>query len=825
MTDPSPAARPFRPLSLLALALVIAGPLAVDADAQMGRRGRGGGNGPARPDAVAKKADEPKSYDDVITDKAVTDIGLINTHRIDEDLFFEIPPATLDTDILWVVQVARTTAGAAYAGSPVQDRVVRFEKRGEKILLRDAQFRMRADTKDAVKIAVEASSIDPIIAVFDIEAYGKNQAPVIKVTDFFRSNHSEANVQRSLGAGSLDRGRTFIEEVRSFPGNVETKVLATYAPGQASATAGRRGGPGGFGGPSRPRGTVTAVVHHSMVKLPDNPMKPRKHDERVGYFSVGFEDYAQMQNHQFERDRYITRWRLEKKDPEAEMSDPVKPIVFYVGRGVPDKLKPFVKRGIEKWATAFEAAGFSNAIRAEYAPDPREDPEWDAEDARHSVIRWVPSATENAFGPHVHDPRTGEILEADVRMYHNVMKLARDWYFAQCAATDERAQKLPMPDDLIGELVEFVVIHEVGHTLGLPHNFKASNSYTVEQLRDPEWTKKNGTAPSIMDYARFNYVAQPGDGAALIPAIGPYDLYSIDWGYRQFPSNADETAELEAIIAKQIDEPMFRFGGGGDYTSQTEDLTDDAIEATRLGLANLERITNLVVEASCAPGKNYDQLANMYDAILSQWNREMGHVAGLVGGVEEINIWYGQADQRYFPLESDRQRAAVAFLVENALQTPTAMMPNDVIDRLTGNGVADRVLSSQSRVVNSLLSARRVDRMSEHADRIGDDAYAPADMMDDLRDGIFAEMNGNDAIEIDVYRRNLQRTYVDRLGGVIEAPSASSDLPALARGELVAIMMMTNEAASSRAEDATVKAHLADLHARCRKALDTENDV
>ncbi|MFG0313322.1 MAG: zinc-dependent metalloprotease, partial [Phycisphaerales bacterium] len=490
------------------------------------------------------------------------------------------------------------------------------------------------------------------------------------------------------------------------------------------------------------------------------------------------------------------------------------PIVFYVGRGVPEFLRPYVKAGIEQWQPAFESAGFKNAIIGKYAPSEEEDPNWDAEDATISTIRWLPADIKNAFGPHVHDPRTGEILEADVRMYHNVMTLVRDWYFVQAAACDERAQKLPMPNDLMGELVQFVVAHEVGHSLGLPHNFKASASYTVEQLRDPEWTKANGTAPSIMDYARFNYVAQPGDGAALLPAIGPYDHYSIEWGYRQFDD--DEKAGLEALAKKQIDEPMYRFGGGrGDPTTQTEDLTGDAVEATRLGIENLKRIAGFMVEATCEEGEDYGLLENMYDQLWGQWNREIGHVISYVGGIEEINLWYGDADKRYFEVSPERQRAAVEFLIENALGEPEAAMVNeDITLRLSATGVADRVAGAQARVLRSLMSAGRIDRMSEVASRT-DDAYAPSEMLDDLREAVFGE--GMVAISsLTLRERNLQRAYVDILIDAMNGTSATSDFPALARRQL---QMVRSRIRIGRADDVT-QAHLSELRSRILDALD-----
>lgn len=815
--------RSLRQISWLVLLFLVAPPIPAQEDEKAGDR----------PDAEGRKKKEAiQPYDKVITAEAKSDPGLFLVHRVADKLYYEIAAGSLGKECLWVTQVARTQSGHGYGGgTPVGNRVVRWELKDETVLLRDVKFRIRADVEDAVRNAVEATSLEPIIKTFPVKAWGKDKAAVIDVTDLFKGDVPEFSAKRRLDSSGADKERTFIEGVRSYPTNIEAEVTVTYKlrsdegggrPTPPAPAPDRRRRPEGAR-PDPSSGGVTVLLHHSMVLLPAEPMRARRHDDRVGFFNVAFEDYG-AQEHEVKNVRHVTRWRLEKKDPAAAVSEPVKPIVFHVGRGVPDRWRAAVKKGIEMWQPAFEAAGFRNAILAKDAPTEAEDPEWNAEDARYSTIQWLPSTIENAMGPHVHDPRTGEILEADIIIYHNVLKLCRDWYFVQASPCDERAQTLPLPDDLMSDLLAYVVAHEVGHSLGFPHNMKASSAFTVEQLRDPEFTAKHGTEASIMDYGRFNYVAQPGDGARLIPRIGPYDFFAIEWGYREHRdarTHAEEKIRLDALVAKQVDNPVYRFGDPNpseDPSQQTEDLGSDAVRATELGLKNILRVAGYLVKACCKENEDYELLRNMYDELLGQRNRELGHVANVVGGMVRANLRFGHADRQWEPIPSERQREALAFLNQHAFQTPKELLDADILRRLEPDGAADRLVSGQRGLLRSLVADQRVKRMAEHAALFPADAFTPREMMDIVQRGVWTELD-RPSVTIDLWRRNLQRAHVEVLAAEVDRKDAATDLPSLCRGQLQAVLDLVRRALP-RAADQDTRLHLEDQRVRIDRTLE-----
>ena len=777
---------------------------------------------------------EIRPFDRVITKDAKSDDGIFTVHRIKDRIYYEIPKDKLGREFLWVSQIAKTTLGAGYGGQAAGNRVVKWERRGDRILLRAVSYEVIANPAAPIAKAVEAANHNPIVMAFNVEAEREGNA-VIEVTRLFTTDVPEFSGRTRVGARAFDANRSFVERAVSFPENIEIEATHTYNNPPQEAAAGGRGGPpapGGRGGaPPLRSGSHSVVMHYSMVLLPEKPMQARLFDERVGYFSTSKIDYS-VDEHRAPQRRFITRWRLEKRDPNAALSEPVKPITYYIDPATPKKWVPYLKAGVESWQAAFEAAGFKNAVIAKEAPTAEQDPDWSPEDARYSVIRWLPSTIENASGPHVHDPRSGEILETDIQFYHNVMNLARNWYFVQAGALDPRAQKLPLPDDLMGKLVQYVAAHEVGHTLGFQHNMKASSMYTLAQVRDPKWVKENGHTPTLMDYSRFNYVAQPEDRIAvedLIPKIGPYDKWATMWGYKPIPaakSPEDEKKTLDEWAREQDAKPYLRFStegsGGSDPGELTEAVGDaDAVASTTLGLKNLERIAGMLMTATTTKaGDPYTDLEEVYGRLLGQWSLEMNHVAAIVGGYNSQQKHIGQNGVRFNLIPRTKQEAAVKFLLDNAFHAPKWALQSDILRRIEPVGVLDRVESSQSRVLNSLLSSARINRLVEQEALDGQTAYAPLDFLADVRKGVFSEVYGTTAQPIDAYRRNLQRAYVETLGNRVNGAQAQSDdARAFFRGELK--QLDADLAPGPRtATDRATQLHLADLRMMIARALD-----
>ncbi len=773
---------------------------------------------------------ELRKYEDVITKEAKSQKGIFGVHKVGEKYYFEIPKSALDKLMLWQAEVAKGPGGSSWGGSTLGNEVIKLERRGNKLYMWKVGFRKRA-TGAAVKTAVEAASTDSIIAVFPIEAEGKDKSAVILVTRMFMHGLPDLSISRAAGGGgSIDESRSYINAVKAFPTNVESETLLTFS-----------GGGGPFGG----SGSKTAVVHQSFVMLPEKPMRGRYFDPRVGYFTESFESYDSPKPWTV-TNQFITRYRLEKKDPGASVSEPVKPITFYISREVPEKWRSYLKKGVEDWNPAFEKAGFKNAIVCKDAPTKAQDPNWDPEDARYSVIRWVAEPTMNAMGPHVHDPRSGEIISAHIIFWHDVVKLAQTWYFVQCAANDARAHKLPLPDALTGDLLRYICCHEVGHTLGLRHNHRASQAYSISNLRDPGFTSKYGSVASIMSYGRFNYVAQPGDGVKnLIPVLGPYDDFAISWGYKPIAAKSaeDEKKTLDEWAARQINEPFLRFGGEDgptmvDPTVLTENIGSDPVEATAMGLKNLDRVMDFLVAATTEKGEDFDLLEEVYKSILAHRRNWYSAVAKQVGGVVEYRTLGGRGDETFVRVPREKQKEAVRFLIASLFTTPHKLLNPKIVNQFKYTGVANDIMNQQKSVLSSLLDSSRLNRLFDAEVMGADKAYTVVELVGDLQSGLFSELK-SPAPKIDPLRRNLQRAYLDTLAKEFEPKASPASSPGFPRGipsfggnrvsELravarVSLARLAKEiaAAQPKTKDAATAAHLEDVLSEIHAALNDD---
>lgn len=782
----------------------------------------------AKPVKKAGK-DDIQPYDKVITKEAKTDDGLFKVHKIDDSFFYEIPDSLFEREMLMVTRIAKTASGLGFGGGKQNEQVLRWQKKDKKVLLRVVSHNVVAADSLPIHEAVVNSNFEPVLFTFPIKAISKDSLhTVIDVTDLFSKDIKPLGLpewsRKNYKVSRIENDLSYIESIKSYPLNIESRHVKTYNAGDPPSNS--------------DTGTISIELNNSMILLPKVPMMRRMFDERVGWFTSNQTDYG-LEDQRSKTVTYLDRWRLEVKDEDiekfkrGELVEPKKQIVYYIDRATPEKWRTYIKQGIEDWQVAFEAAGFKNAIIAKDPPTVEEDPEWSPEDIRYSVVRYLASPIPNANGPHVSDPRSGEILESDINWYHNVMSLLRGWFFVQTAAINPDAQSPEFKDEIMGRLIRFVSSHEVGHTLGLPHNMGSSVAYKVEDLRSAEFTKKYGTAPSIMDYARFNYIAQPEDkGVALMPDIGVYDKYAISWGYRPIldaKTPEDEKKTLDSWILKYAGNPMYRFGHqqAGDVvdpSSQTEDLGDDAMLASEYGIKNLKRIVPNLIKWTTKNGEGYDDLDEMYGHVISQFNRYMGHVSNNIGGVYEHYKTSDQAGAVYTYVDKNHQKRALDFIQDNLFETPEWLLDKEIFGRIEFAGSTERVRGLQERTLNNILSLGKMARMIENEALNGNEAYKLIDMTRDLRNGVWSELRSGK--KIDTYRRNLQRAHIDRLEYLMTAENQSgrtnspyvkstavntsqSDIRAVVRAELVSLQSAIRSGLG-RTGDSMSRIHLQD---------------
>ena len=789
----------------------------------------------------------PRPYSEIITSKAKTSLGMFKVHFLDDKYFFEIPKNLLKREILVVNRISKAptsgrTAGLSYAGDDIGQNVISFERgNNDNIFLRTISYAEYAkDSTSPMFMSVNNSNIQPIEFVFDIKAYSRDSsAVVIDVTDMVSGDNDvlflDNGTKRRANLSAIQKDKSYVVTVKTFPINVEVVTVKTYSSSPTAPTP----------------GNITLELNSSMVLLPQNPMQPRYYDARVGYFTVGYTDFD-LNPQGVKRISMVKRWRLEPKEEDmekykrGELVEPKKPIVFYIDPATPPKWVPYLIQGVNDWQTAFEKAGFKNAIIGKRAPTKAENPEWSLEDARFSAIVYKPSTIPNASGPSVADPRSGEIMESHINWYHNVMQLIRNWYFVQASPLDSRSRKMVFDDELMGQLIRFVSSHEVGHTIGLRHNFGSSSSVPVEKLRDKAWVEANGHTPSIMDYARFNYVAQPEDNVGskgIFPRIGDYDDWAIDWGYRMFADNKSPEAEKTALnkwVMEKMKNKRLWFGDGesnrDDPRNQSEQVGDDAVKGSLYGIKNLKRIVPNLNEWTKEANEDYANLEMMYGEVTNQFNRYNNHVLRTVGGIMKTPKVTEEPGMVYETVSKAKQKEAVYYLNENLFKTPDWLINNEVYGKTGLNGL--KVIGDlQEGIIGGMLRASTLNKLVQASAFSGTETYSIPEMLTDVKRGVWSELATRKPV--DVYRRQLQQMYIDRMDVVLNPPppvvlplgfpqqgrgfappvdNDYVDVQASVRAHLTALRAEVNAAALTSTDQMT-KIHLKEMSRRIEKAL------
>lgn len=807
-----------------------------------------------KPDAPKEAPkNEPKAFRDIITAKAKSSVGLVTSHKVDDKWYFEIPDSIFNREIMTVTRYSKTPAGGAiFGGEEVNRQVIAWERGPEnKVFLRSISYVIVSpDSTKPIFKAVKNSSADPIIGSFDIKSIRKDTSVLIDVTDIFKGDNQVFSLspftKQLYKISDFKADRSYIQSIRSYPINTEIRTVKTFGTQSPPITPPPIPTPGIYLPAGLDAGVITMEFNTSMIILPKRPMRKRIFDPRVGYFATSFGTFGE-ESQKSDEETFAVRWRLEpknaadaQKQKRGELIEPVKPIVYYIDPATPLKWRKYLKLGIDDWQKAFEKAGWKNAIRGEYWPE--QDTTMSLEDARFSVIRYFAAEIQNAYGPNVNDPRTGQILESHIGWYHNVMRLVRNWYMIQAAACDPRARKKDFDDELMGQLVRFVSSHEVGHTLGLRHNMGASSATPVEKLRDKAFIAQNGHTSSIMDYARFNYVAQPEDGVTdFFPRIGDYDAWAIEWGYKNFPdakSAEEEKKLLNDLTKEKVKNPRLTFGtevSPSDPRYQTEDLGDNAMKASDYGIKNLKRILPNLNDWTKENGESYSELEELYNNVVAQYRRYMGHVTKNVGGIYDTPKTYDTPGAVYETVPKDRQKEAVAFLNAQLFETPTWMLDENVVNKIRPDVGVESIKAIQDATLSSLLSGDRVVRLLETGK---EGAYTLDDLMTDLRAGIWSELKTQKSI--DIFRRNLQKVFVERAIGLLSPKDPATisyvppgqgygfvtrrvdlkttDLPSITRGHLEALLSEIR-AAISAAPDKLSRYHLEDVANRIDTAV------